>query len=89
VIAPGYIEGDKQLESHLINFDILIDVSNSKNTNFSAGAEGNVNISVVSSKLGFFGKWGFKKYKNINTQQRITFSVPYFPQGIKYNDNKK
>lgn len=96
LVAPYKIDGEIQSTYHLINFDILIDVSNNTNTKMGAGVDGAVNIYLAASKIGFFGKWGFEKHKNINTQQRITFSVPYVPQGLEIpqglkrnNDNKK
>lgn len=47
LVAPYKIDGKIQPTNHLINFDILIDVSNNTNTKMGAGVDGAVNISVV------------------------------------------
>ena len=72
-IAPGTFEGEKVMKMEHIDFELLVEVEEGSKKN----GEGKIN--VLATNVG--GK--IEKLENVKNVNKISFSVPYFPQTLR------
>ncbi|MDR1196860.1 MAG: hypothetical protein LBL08_01110 [Candidatus Nomurabacteria bacterium] len=80
VIAPAFLNGVSQLEDNVekISFDILVSATNTTNAQKGVGAK----IHVINGSIG-------KENSSVNiAENRISFSVPFYPQALEQYKNR-
>jgi hypothetical protein len=83
-IAPGYVEGAKQLEAQQIEFDLAVSTERATKGLKKGGASVTV-ISVFKAEVGAEGTADAKHGEN----NRIKFSVPVYFQAPKRPSNQR
>lgn len=77
-IAPGYVEGQAQIEPQLIEFSIQVEVSEEQ----TGKGKGDVSVPIISVvKASAGGEIGKRSEKT--TTQSLKFSVPVYFQSKK------
>ncbi|OCH97127.1 hypothetical protein A8135_05730 [Legionella jamestowniensis] len=83
LIAPGRIEGKKVYQTRLINFEVIVTVNENKQIQVDTDLSGKASMGIAKGELkvaGDFGKTTGEAHHN-----RISFSIPYLPEGIYEN----
>lgn len=77
-IAPGFVEGEKQLEPQMIEFSVQVTVSEEK----SSKGEGEISVPIISIMKASVGGEVENKNEQVTTQS-LKFSIPVYFQAKK------
>lgn len=81
ILAPATIEGEPVHGQRLIDFDVMVTVSDNNKIQVDACGSGKVNVGIAHAKGSISG--GFDKELGQEHKNRICFSVPYVPEAIR------